>query len=77
MSTSGMAAMMNLSQHDRALPSALDMSTNGSNEPVGLQAENEKLRKQLQQAQHASERWQHLHSELHSACVTKLLKTSG
>lgn len=76
-STSGMAAMMNLSQHDRALPSALDMSTNGSNEHVGLQAENEKLRKQLQQAQHASERWQHLHSELHSACVTKLLKTSG
>ncbi len=72
-----MAAMMNPSQQDRDQPSALDMSANGSNEPVGLQAENEKLRKQLQQAQHASERWQHLHSELHSACVNKLLGTSG
>ncbi len=72
-----MAVMMNSSQQDRDLPAALDMSATGSNEPVGLQAENEKLRKQLQQAQHASERWQHLHSELHSACVNKLLKTSG
>jgi hypothetical protein len=72
-----MAAMMNTSQQDRDLPLAMDMSANGSTESVGLQAENEKLRKQLQQAQHASERWQHLHSELHSACVNKLLKTSG
>ena len=67
--------MMNSSQQDRDLPAALDMSANGLHEPVGLQAENEKLRKQLQQAQHASELWQHLHSELHSACVNKLLKT--
>jgi cell shape-determining protein MreC len=72
-----MAAMMNSSQQDRDLPSALDMSANRSNEPQGLQAENEKLREQLQQAQRASERWQHLHSELHSVCVNKLLKTSG
>ncbi len=73
----GMAAMMNSSQQHRDLPAALNMSANESNEPVGLQAENEKLREQLQQAQHASERWQHLHSELHSACVNKLLKISG
>ena len=72
-----MAAMMSSSQQDKDSPSALDMSANGSKEPVGLQAENKKLRKQLQQAQHASERWQHLHSELHSACINKLLKTSG
>ena len=42
-----------------------------------LQVENEKLRKQLQQAQSASQKWQQLHAELHSACVSKLLNTSS
>ena len=44
-------------------------------ESLGLVAENERLRKLLQEAQHASELWRHLHTELHSACVTKLLKS--
>lgn len=42
-----------------------------------LQLENEKLQKQLQQAQSASQKWQQLHAELHSACVSKLLSTSN
>ena len=42
-----------------------------------LQAENDKLRKQLQQAQESSQKWQHLHAELHSACVSKLLKDTS
>ena len=44
---------------------------------TGLQAENEKLRKQLQQSQSVSQKWQQLHAELHSACVSKLLNTSN
>ena len=42
-----------------------------------LQTENAKLRKQLQQAQESSQKWQHLHAELHSACVSKLLKDTS
>lgn len=42
-----------------------------------LQAENEKLRRQLQQAHSASQKWQQLHAELHSVCVSKLLSTSS
>lgn len=38
-----------------------------------LQAENEKLQKQLQQARDTGQKWQQLHAELHSACVSKLL----
>lgn len=45
--------------------------------PADLQAENEKLQKQLQQAQSDSHKWQQLHAELQSACVSKLLNTSS
>lgn len=42
--------------------------------PTNLQAENEKLQKQLQQAQVNSQKWQQLHAKLHSACVSNLLQ---
>lgn len=42
-----------------------------------LQAENQKLRKELQLAQDASQKWQQLHTELHSACVSKLLNRAS
>ncbi|KAL3153211.1 hypothetical protein ABBQ38_011961 [Trebouxia sp. C0009 RCD-2024] len=44
---------------------------------TNLQAENDKLRKQLQKAQESSQEWQHLHAELHSACVSKLLNRAS
>ena len=42
-----------------------------------LQVENGKLRKELQLAQDASQKWQQLHTELHSACVSKLLNRAS
>ena len=47
----------------------------GSQQSVGLVAENEKLRRQLEQSQQDSQSWQQLHSELHKAFVNKLLQT--
>ena len=73
MQNSGLAAVSSTRQQDTVSTAAKDELA----EPVGLQAENEKLRTQLQQAQLASEQWQRLHTELHAACVNKLLKTSS
>lgn len=42
-----------------------------------LQAENQKLRKELQLAQDASQKWQQLHTELHSACVSRLINRAS
>ena len=42
-----------------------------------LQAENQKLRKELQLAQDASQKWQQLHTELHSVCVSKLINRAS
>lgn len=54
-----------------------DDVTTESAPSADLQVENEKLQKQLQQAQSDSQKWQQLHAELHSACVSKLLNVSS
>lgn len=73
-SASGFAST-NTGQHQATCSIATDMTDAEPMESLGLVAENERLRKLLQEAQHASELWRHLHTELHSACVTKLLKS--
>ena len=38
-----------------------------------LQAQNEQLQVALKEASAARDQWQHLHAELHRACVDKIL----
>lgn len=47
-----------------------------SNADASLQAENEKLKQQLLEAQEAAAQWQKLHTELHKFCVDKVLTTA-
>ena len=77
-SASGLAATASVPEQETDMSTTvMDTAGDESAAPMGLLAENEKLRKQLQQAQQASKQWQHLHSELHSACVSKLTRTSS
>ena len=70
--SSGVAALHSVPQQDAAHgPPA----PNRAEESLGLAAEIEKLRRQLEQAQQDSQAWRQLHSELHSAFVKKVLRT--
>ena len=44
-----------------------------SNSEAGLEAENQRLKEQLQEAQEAAVQWQTLHSELHYFCMNKVI----
>lgn len=41
-----------------------------------LEAENQRLKQQLQESQEAAAQWQTLHSELHNFCVNKVITTA-
>lgn len=72
--SSGLAALHSVSQHSHNAAQAEEADA-GSEQSVGLIAENEKLHRQLEQAQQDSQSWRQLHLELHNAFVHKLLKT--
>ena len=78
-STSGLAASVGvhvLAQQDADVLDLVDDAV----DPVptaDLQAENDRLRKLLQQAKDSSQQWQQLHAELHSACVSELVNKPG
>lgn len=78
-STSGFATCMG---SQSLSPSSVDVSPAdtemwASASSTYLQPEYDKLRKQLQKSQESSQKWQHLHAELHSACVSRLLNAAS
>ena len=49
----------------------------GDESDVGLEAENERLKGQLEQAVQTAQQWQALHSQLHKFCVDQMLPATG
>lgn len=61
-----------------SLASGVPLETQGGDESaVGLEAENERLKGQLEQAVHTAQQWQALHSQLHKFCVDQMLPAAG
>ncbi len=49
----------------------------GDDSAVDLEAENEKLKGQLEQAVQTAQQWQALHSQLHKFCVDQMLPAAS